>query len=547
MNQYTTTVRTQDAQSLFVRFQAQVTQLMVGAGLIIIVLQLFRNVVIGNPIQWYIPFTMLVFTTGLYALYRRYRLNVITNMVLLAVLLGVFIARPDIPSLLLGSAFYTLIGASLFSPRPLYYLIVIIIAVRTVVFELPLLDAAYNIVGRQLAWVAVFIVLSLIIRGFRDRLVVFIDDSRRASNLLAAGAVVGQVAGEYNQLEPMMKRIVDIVRDRLGYYHVQIFLTDDTNTSARLVASTGDAGQHLLKQQAALPVNGSSIIGRTILAGEPLIARDLADRTGFTFFQELENTRSELALPVLEGTRVLGALDIHSAQPDAFTSTEVRALEVIAAQLATAIRNARLAEKQETLSRENRRLFLDSETKTREIERLNRQITRQSWDEYTQSGIVTGVTLAGEEFRPGAEWSDAMRQAAERRRVVNLMESPYRRIAIPIELRGEILGAMEVQTQDRANMGDTIELLQAISQRLAIGLDNARLFEETQEATLQEQRISELVTSYQTAGSIQELLQITLEGLGEALGAEQGAIRLGRPPAAPGDGSNMAGAAQGGL
>ncbi len=374
---------------------------------------------------------------------------------------------------------------------------------------------------------------------------IFIDDSRRTSNLLAAGTVVGQAAGEYNQMEPMMKRIVDIVRDRLGYYHVQIFLTDDNSSAARLVASTGDAGQYLLNQRASLPLNGSSLVGRTILAGEPLVARDLVDRTGFTFFQELENTRSELAVPVLEGSRVLGALNIHSARPDAFTATEVRALEVIAAQLATAIRNARLAEKYETLSRENRRLFLDNETRTREIERLNRQITRQAWDEYTQgAAIVTGVTLAGEEFRPGAEWSDAMRQAAERRRVVNVVEGTKRRIAIPIELRGEILGAIEVETHDHAGMTDTIEMLQAISQRLAIGLENARLFEETQEATLQEQRISELVTDYQTAGSIEELLQMTLEGLGEALGAEQGAIRLGRP--SPPRDTQAAASAQGG-
>jgi hypothetical protein len=73
-------------------------------------------------------------------------------------------------------------------------------------------------------------------------------------------------------------------------------------------------------------------------------------------------------------------------------------------------------------------------------------------------------------------------------------------------------------------------MVRALSQRLAVSLDNARLFEESHEATAQEQRVSEIVAQYQSANSVDELLQITLEGLAETLGAEEGAIRLGILP-----------------
>jgi GAF domain-containing protein len=238
-------------------------------------------------------------------------------------------------------------------------------------------------------------------------------------------------------------------------------------------------------------------------------------------------------VPIIEGDRIIGALDIHSTQNDAFAQNDVQTLRVVANQLATAIRNARLFEQQEQTIRENKRLFLESETNLREIERLNRQLTKQAWDDYLRGrGVVAGVTWSQKNFKPGAEWSDQMLQAAQRRRVMSQKDpaSNKRVISVPVELRGEVMGAIEIETDDGVLVSDTVDMLQAISQRLAISLDNARLFEETQEATAQEQRISEIVSGYQSAESIEDLLQITLQGLTEALGAEQGAIRLGNVP-----------------
>ena len=85
-------------------------------------------------------------------------------------------------------------------------------------------------------------------------------------------------------------------------------------------------------------------------------------------------------------------------------------------------------------------------------------------------------------------------------------------------------------TSQGINQEDTIDMVRAISQRLAVSLDNARLFEESNEASAQEQRVSEIVTQYQSASTVDELLQVTLQGLAETLGADHGAIRLGLLP-----------------
>jgi GAF domain-containing protein len=73
-----------------------------------------------------------------------------------------------------------------------------------------------------------------------------------------------------------------------------------------------------------------------------------------------------------------------------------------------------------------------------------------------------------------------------------------------------------------------MEMVQAVAQRLALSLENARLFEETQQAASREQRINEIVGRYQAVTSVDELLRYTLTELSQTLGAERSAIRLGK-------------------
>ena len=56
----------------------------------------------------------------------------------------------------------------------------------------------------------------------------------------------------------------------------------------------------------------------------------------------LPETRSEMALPLIVGGQVTGALTIQSAVEDAFTEIDITSLQLIADLVAVAIDNARL-------------------------------------------------------------------------------------------------------------------------------------------------------------------------------------------------------------
>jgi GAF domain-containing protein len=213
-----------------------------------------------------------------------------------------------------------------------------------------------------------------------------------------------------------------------------------------------------------------------------------------------------------------------------FQAEDIQALQTTTSLLATAIRNARLFDAQNKTVQEKQRLFLDSEANLREIQRLNQQLTKAGWTEYLeQPNATSGVTLKDHEAKADAIWTETLIQASKSRRaVIEEANGKPAVVAVPVVLRGEVIGAIEVEPDGEIEAANTLDMMQAVAQRLAISLDNARLFEEAQAATAQEQRINQIVTRYQSANTVDDLLRITLTELSQTLGAQRGAIRLGK-------------------
>lgn len=349
----------------------------------------------------------------------------------------------------------------------------------------------------------------------------------RNARLLGATARIGELTSSILKRQEMFERSVDFIKNELGYYHVQVFLVRDN--TAELVASTGGVGQKLLEEKHRLAVGSNSVIGQATQYGRPILVRDTSSDPTHRFNPLLPFTRSELGVPILDGEDVIGAVDLQSATADDFQDQDIQALQTISNLLGAALRNARLFEQQERTVEEQQRLYLESEANLREIRRLNRQLTRIGWEEYvTQSARTTGVTLRDDELIPNSDWTQNLIAASTSGQpIIQTANGKPGVLAVPVRLRGEIIGAIEVETGDDMPQQEALEMVEAVAQRLATSLDNARLFEEAQAATVQEQRVNTIVARYQSAASVDDLLQVTLKELGEALGAQRGAIRLG--------------------
>lgn len=369
------------------------------------------------------------------------------------------------------------------------------------------------------------LIISIAMRYFVQQTERASTDARASAQLLQTVSEIGDTLARLLNVREVLPRAVELIRDRLGFYHAQIFLIDESGTIARLAASTGSTGQRLFERQHSLPVGSKSVIGQVTASGQIVLARD----TDPIYYRNelLPNTRAEVALPLFDGDKIIGALDVQSRRLDAFNAENVQALQVLANLLGTFIRNARLFEAQERNARDMKRLYLDTEASLRENQRLNQLLTRQGWQDYIGRRQIVGFTLDEQETRLNEdEWSSAALRAAQTRQpIIDQTESPL--VAVPVMLGNEVIGAIEIEPSEESPEADVLEMARAVAQRLALTLDKARLFEESQEAAAVEQRINDIVARYQAVGSVDDLLKITLAELGKSLGAQRGAIRLG--------------------
>lgn len=353
----------------------------------------------------------------------------------------------------------------------------------------------------------------------------------RASRIVTQARITaeaGQVISRILNMDELLTRTVDLMRDRFALYHVQILLVDEARTYANLAASTGETGQALLAQGFRVPLGSHTVVSESIMNDDATYARDLSIST-YRTPDLLGDVQSELAVPLHMGEKVLGALDIFSLRSNAFSVEDIEAMRAMANHLSQAFQNAQLFETQQRGLLQNRRLFLESEANLREIQRLNRQLTGQSWQEYVleRDENQTGVRLSGEDLYLGpVEWSTAMQQALMRHRVVTHEEEDKQILAVPISIRGQPIGALEVQLNGSRNQAEIRNIVQAVVERMAFSLENARLFEQAQTSAEREKQINTIAARLQGLNSIEDVLTTALSTLGQVLSAEQGTIRL---------------------
>jgi GAF domain-containing protein len=83
-----------------------------------------------------------------------------------------------------------------------------------------------------------------------------------------------------------------------------------------------------------------------------------------------------------------------------------------------------------------------------------------------------------------------------------------------------------VRLSETHNPGEVRTLLQAVTERMAFSLENARLFEQAQLAAERELQINRITAQLQGLTTIEDVLTTAVEALGDVLDANQGSIRL---------------------
>ncbi|MCB9450650.1 MAG: GAF domain-containing protein [Anaerolineaceae bacterium] len=331
---------------------------------------------------------------------------------------------------------------------------------------------------------------------------------------IATTQEISRFAASQRDLQVLLDKVVDLIVERFSsIYHAQIFLLDEVGEYAVLRASTGEPGRELLSRGHKLAVGSLSVIGRVVEQGRIIVARDTATSEVHRRNEFLPDTRSELAIPLLLGGAIIGALDVQSRRPDVFEPDEISVLQTMADQITVVIDNARL--------------YQDTLRVREEIQQANREATLRAWREFMyEQRYRELVSEAG--VNTGSDLTDLRHRALQNGRIT-IGEVTARGtipVAVPIQLRGTTLGAVEWELPAGELNETKLQLAQELANRMAIGLDSTRLFEESQRATERERIVNSIAAKLTPQTAIEDILETAVREIGEALHLPHVSIRL---------------------
>ncbi|MBN2007286.1 MAG: response regulator [Anaerolineae bacterium] len=169
------------------------------------------------------------------------------------------------------------------------------------------------------------------------------DELSKFALQLKTGARVSQQITSILELEPLLQEVVDLIAIGFGCYLVGVWLISPSGDTVALKACSQPSSGPLLNRDYELPIEAErGIISHVCRTVMPYLTDDVHGDSTYLAVDVLKNTVSELAIPLKIGTENLGVLDIQSDRPGVFVPETVDALQILADQIAIAIRNARL-------------------------------------------------------------------------------------------------------------------------------------------------------------------------------------------------------------
>lgn len=383
-----------------------------------------------------------------------------------------------------------------------------------------------------------------------------LDESRAHTFQLETAAEIAREVSSSLNLDELLAKAVTYISDRLNFYHAAIFLIDPLGENAVIREATGEAGAQMKRAGHKLAVGSRSIVGYVSSRGEPLIVNDTAKDATYLLNPLLQQTRSEAAVPLKVGERIVGVMDVQSTNPFAFNPDDVRTLQILSDQLGVAVVNSELfAETQEHLSQHRllHHITTSAASGTTLEEALNSAVEGL---QVTLGGDRVAILLADREFKSltveaavgySAEmigrripvgsgisgWSASHRRPL---RVDNvgvdsryIEASPNTRseLAVPLIYRNEVLGVLNVESeQAAAYTEDDEEMLGTLAGSLAAIIANARLLAQVRAQAERERALFEITGKIRRATDIQSILATTAGELTKVVGARRAEIKV---------------------
>ncbi len=296
-------------------------------------------------------------------------------------------------------------------------------------------------------------------------------------------------------LPHLYERVVTLVKEAFGYYHVQILQHDPALDVMALVVGYGKIGEQMTAMHHSMPI-GVGLIGIAAVTGQTILRPVTASDPDWQPNPLLPDTKGEIAVPIKMGDSILGILDVQHHIPGALDENDQILLEGLCGQIAVAIESTRLRQ--------------EMEDRLRELDTLQRYMSREGWGDYqSNKAQVNGFLYSKVGVQP-LDKSQATAVPSFSKSNGDLAADSEPVINLPLLVRGHSIGVIGIEGDSEQPLSDQDnDFLNAIARQVSEALEAARLFEQTQDALSgQEQLASELRTVAEVSTAASTILEV---------------------------------------
>lgn len=337
---------------------------------------------------------------------------------------------------------------------------------------------------------------------------------------------------------------LNFLRDDLRYSFAQIFLASGDGVTYRRVRTGVGSRRTMGEEVDNVSMSDGSALTEAMRSRQSIIVslEDPPLRRGHF----LPGTFDAVAVPVIYRNNVIGVLDVQSTSQQGFSDDEARILNTLGDGLAAAVVNLRLVtDLQASVTRqEAENAALRNRLQSlRQADRASRNVWErlvtsrnqaaatggQKGASGTSAPLAYGFNFDGQQGMhiPASDLPPSLRAVLETGAHQVRQEGDIKVVSVPINLRGQLLGAMSFSiAKDRVLSEKQIETAKIVAERLALALENRQLFEQTQAQADRERKASEAAGSFITSTDVESVMNVAVRSFNEALGAIHTRIHL---------------------
>ncbi len=347
--------------------------------------------------------------------------------------------------------------------------------------------------------------------------------ARRTSQLQLTLEIVRRLSSILDA-EQLLAEVVNLIRDSFNLYHVQIYLLDQEGEHLELAEGYGEVGAEMKAAGHTITlIDSQSLAARAVRTNKIMRVDNVQTAEGWQPNPLLPEIRSEMAVPIEFDERVIGVLEMYSNREAGIGKQDEAIVSTIVSKVSVAIHNAQR--------------FTETTHALTEAQKIQRLYTQSGWHAYKLRQKTTSYQQTRPDAAPVEDKLLAqVKQNVNQGRLVIMTPSQQNgegnqtqsAVAVPLSIRGQVVGHIRIHDteQGRGWSAEEIALLESVGEQMSLAIENARLFDDTQQRASREQLTREITDKMRTSPDVDSIIETGLTELANALGVSRTYVKL---------------------